>query len=486
MSDELSLLDAVAQAESVRRGDVTSGELVDAAITRTEKLAPELNAVIHRAFDEARRAAASPDLPDGPFRGVPLLMKDIGGEEAGRPNHMGMAALKAAGWREPADSYLTRRFREAGFVSLGRTNTPELALLPTTEPAAYGATRNPWNPEHSPGGSSGGAAAAVAAGLVAVAHASDGGGSIRGPASMCGLVGLKPTRGRNSFGPGRGERWSGFSCEFVVSRSVRDSAAVLDVTSGPMPGDPYWAPPPPRPFAELACEEPGRLRVGLMRGGPRGLAIDPECVLAVDEAAHALEELGHDVLESHPEALDDPGCVAHYVRVVTANTARALESVGEKLGRKLGPADVEPLTWALAEQGRSLRATDLLATLEFVHGFGRRVAAWWSDGRFDLLLTPTQGAPPPALGTITSTPEEPLRAFVRAAPYGVFTLPFNLTGQPAVSLPLHWTRSGLPMGVQIVAAAGREDRLLQVARQLEAARPWADRRPPLHAAETTR
>ncbi|MGH0035873.1 MAG: amidase [Myxococcota bacterium] len=483
MSDSIAALDAVAQAERVRSGELTPAELVEGAISRIERLDGKLGSVIHRAFDEARQAARDPSLPDGPFRGVPFLMKDIGGEEAGRPNHMGMAALKRAGWLEPTDSYFARRIRSSGFVSLGRTNTPELALLPTTEPEAYGATRNPWNLDRIAGGSSGGAAAAVAAGLVPVAHASDGGGSIRGPASVCGLVGLKPTRGRNSFGPGRGERWSGFSCEFVVSRSVRDSAALLDVTSGPMPGDPYSAAPPERPFSVLATLDPGPLRIGFMRAAPRDLEIDAECVRAVEAGARALEELGHHVEEAHPPALEDPGCVANYVRVVTANTARALESTGAKLGRELGEDDVEPLTWALASQGRQLGATGLLETLEFVHGFGRRVASWWHDDGFDLLLTPTQGAVPAPLGHITSTREEPFRAFLRAAPFGVFTLPFNLTGQPAISLPLHWTDDGLPLGIQLVADTGREDLLLQVAGRLEAVRSWSERWPATRASD---
>ncbi|MCZ6464351.1 MAG: amidase family protein, partial [Proteobacteria bacterium] len=360
MSDELAILDATAQAERVRSGDLTPAELVEAAIVRLEKLNPTLNAVIHPALDRARERAASPDLPDGPFRGVPFLMKDIGGQEAGQPNHGGMAFLKAAGWTESADSYFTQKLVAAGLVSLGRTNTPELALLPTSEPDAYGATANPWSTSHSAGGSSGGAAAAVAAGIVAAAHASDGGGSIRGPASKCGLVGLKPTRGRNSFGPGLGERWSGFSCEFVVTRSVRDSAALLDVTAGPMPGDPYSAAPPGQPYAAAVKGDPGRLRIGLLRRAAREMEIDPEATAAADGTARLLESLGHSVEESHPEALEDPLHVAHYVKVVTANVARALESWGAVVGRPVGAADVEPLTWALAEQGRALGASALL------------------------------------------------------------------------------------------------------------------------------
>jgi len=473
--------DATAAARAVARGEVGPTELVDAAVARLEKADPTLGAVVHPCLEEARRAVRSPDLPDGPFRGVPFLMKDIGGEEAGRPNQMGMRALRDAGWTEPVDSHFTRRLRAAGLVSLGRTNTPELALLPTTEPEATWPTRNPWSLEHSAGGSSGGAAAAVAAGIVPAAHASDGGGSIRGPASMCGLVGLKPTRGRCSFGPGRGERWSGFSCEFVVCRSVRDAAALLDVVAGPEPGDPYVAPPPAEPFARAAEREPGRLRVGLLPSAPRDLETHPECTAAAERAARLLEGLGHAVDVSCPEALDDPGCVTSYVAVVCANTARSLEAAAAKVGRRLGPDDVEPLTWALAERGFALSATEHLATLEFVHGFGRRVAAWWEEGPYDLLLTPTQAQPPPLLGSVTSTREEPLRGFLRAAPYGVFTLPFNLTGQPAISLPLWWTSEGLPVGAQLVAPAGREDLLLQVAAQLERAEPWSRRRPPFHA-----
>jgi amidase len=437
--------------------------------------------VIHPCPERALERASAGDLPRGPFRGVPFLMKDIGGEEAGEPMHAGMRFAKQAGWRAGEDSFLTRRFRAAGLVSLGRTNTPELALLPTTEPEAYGATRNPWSLEHSAGGSSGGAAAAVAAGIVPMAHASDGGGSIRGPASMCALVGLKPTRGRCSFGPGLGERWSGFSCEFAVTRTVRDAAALLDCVAGAMPGDPYAAPPPARPFRdEAAGADPGRLRVGVMQRAPRGIALHPDCARGVEIVARALEGLGHTVEESHPEALDDPAVTAHYVTVVACNTARALQAWGEKVGRPVAEADVEPLTWELAQRGGEQPATRLLATLEYVHRFGRRLADWW-EGGFDLLLTPTQAQPPVRLGEIHSTREEPLRAFVLSAPYGVFTYPYNLSGQPGLSLPAHWTEDGRPVGAQLVAPQGGEDVLLRAAAQLESALAWSKRRPALHA-----
>jgi amidase len=479
MADDFAHLDATAQAELIRRGDVSPRELVDAAIARIERLNPTLNAVIHPAFERARAAAASPSLPDGPFRGVPFLMKDIGGPEAGEPYHAGMRFLRDAGWRETEDGYITERFRAAGLISLGRTNTPELALLPTTEPEAYGPTRSPWNTNHSSGGSSGGSAAAVAAGLVAAAHASDGGGSIRGPASMCGLVGLKPTRARITFGPALGERWSGFSCEFAVTRSVRDAAALLDVVAGPGPGDPYVATPPSRPYALEPTTPPGRLRIGVMRRLPRDGALDPECLAAVDRTAALLADAGHVIEESHPDALDEHETVSAYIGIVTANAARTLQSWGEKVGRPMTAEDCEPLTWMLAERGRSLSAMEHLANLEYVHAYGRRLAKWWVSG-YDLLLTATQGLPPPEIGYISSTPEEPLRAFMRSAPYGAATLPFNLSGQPAISLPVHMTPNGLPIGVQLVAAYAREDLLFRVAAQLEEAVGWSKRRPPVH------
>lgn len=477
---ELALLDATAQADLVRRGEATPRELVEAAIARLEAVNPRLNAVIHTQLDDARRRAADPALPDGPFRGVPFLMKDIGGAEAGQPNHAGSRLMKELGFRESVDGYLTEKIKAAGLVILGRTNTPELALLPTTEPEAYGPTRNPWNLDHSAGGSSGGAASAVAAGIVPFAHASDGGGSIRGPGSMCGLVGLKPSRGRCSFGPAIGERWSGFSNEFAMTRSIRDTATLLDAVAGPMPGDPYTAPPPARSFAASAAQPPGRLKVGVLREGMRGIELHDECRAAVDRAARALADAGHDVEDAHPAALDDPEHVNHYVAIVASNTARAVQVWSQRAGRELGEDDMEPLTWTLANFGRSKTATELLEAIEYVHRFGRRLAEWWQSG-FDLLLTATQSAPPPTIGEITSTREDPLRAFMRAAPYGVCTLPFNLSGQPAISLPVHWTAGGLPVGAQLVAGFGREDLLLQVGAQLESALAWGERRPPVHA-----
>lgn len=476
--DELAKLDAVEQAALVRARKVSATELVDAAIARIERDNARVNAVILPAFERAREdakkidlATRSEDEPRPPLLGVPFLMKDLGGQEAGAPCHMGMRFLKEAGWIERADSHFAARIRRGGLICLGRTNTPELGLLPTTEPEAYGPTRNPWNVDHSAGGSSGGAAAAVAAGLVAVAHASDGGGSIRIPAAHCGLVGLKPTRGRSSFGPLAGERWSGFSCELVVSRSVRDTAAVLDVTQGGAPGDPYAAVPPERLYMDQIRTTVRPLRIGVLTKSPRGdIAVHPACSEAAARAAKALADLGHHVEESFPEALADPDTVRAFVTIVACNIARALDAVAEKVGKAIAAADVEPLTWALAELGRACSAPQYIASVDVTHAVGRRMASWWE--KFDLLLTPTTAQPAPRLGEIVPSRENPLEGYARSAPYGCFTSAFNQSGQPGISLPVHRTADGLPVGAQLVAAYGREDLLLRVAAQLEQALPW--------------
>ncbi len=481
MSKDLWSLDLTEQAALVERGEVKPLELVDAAIARAEQLDDRLNAIISPQFERARAEAASPDLPDGPLRGVPILLKDLGAYLDGDPVYCGMGALKRAGWRETGDAYFAARLRAAGLISLGRTNTPELGLMPTTEPQAFGATANPWNPRHSAGGSSGGSAAAVAAGIVAAAHASDGGGSIRIPANHCGLVGLKPTRGRNSFGPGLGERWAGCSCEGFVTRTVRDTATLLDLTSGAMAGDPYAAAPPARPFAEEVGADPGQLRIGLMDVAPRDGELDPECRAAVQNAARLLESLGHVVEPSHPEALDDPEPVGAFVAIVAANVASALDAWSAKIGRPIGQGDVEPITWAIAEQARQRSAPEYVAAVTREHAHGRNLASWWESG-FDLLLTPTCAAPPPPLGLLLpDDPENPLGGYFRGAPFGAFTLHFNLSGQPGISLPLHWSEDGLPVGIQLVAASGREDLLIRVAAQLESAEPWTAKLPPVHA-----
>jgi amidase len=472
-------LDATAQAELVRDGEVAPRELVEAAIERVEALNGELNAVIHPLFEKA--LAGEP--ADGPFRGVPMLVKDLVAHTAGDPFHEGIRLLREIGWTEPDDSWLARRFREAGFVFVGKTNTPELGILPTTEPEAYGPTRNPWDTSRSTGGSSGGSAAAVAAGMVSIAHANDGGGSIRIPASACGLVGLKPSRGRVSLAPDFGDFMSGLGTELVVCRSVRDAAAVLEWVSDPPPGEPYVAPARRRPYSEELGVDPGHLRIGLMTAVPGGqFETHPDCVAAAREAARLLESLGHGVEESHPPSLDDPEDIANFLIRWTGGVAFSLAWWERRIGRSIGPQDVEPCTWALAEQGRSRSAADYLRAIEHAQLTTRRAAQWWADG-FDLLLTPTMAMPPMPIGEMGSgrDDDDPMLPILRATPYAIFTAGCNVTGQPAISLPLHWSDEGLPIGIQLVAAYGREDLLLQVASQLEEAQPWADRRPPVFA-----
>ena len=478
MSDDLARMDATDQAELVRTGKVSAAEMVDAAIARIEKVDPELNAVIHPLFDDARKETAA-GLPDGPFTGVPMVLKDLICFSAGHPLHEGMRFLKDQGWIEEDDQYLAAKFRAAGFVFVGKTNTPELGIVPTCEPDAHGASRNPWNTEHSTGGSSGGSAAAVASGMVSVGHANDGGGSIRIPASECGLVGLKPTRARTSLGPDLGDMYAGLIHEHVVTRSVRDTAAILDAVHGPMPGDPYAAPTPTRPFLEEVGADPGRLRIGLLTTSAVG-EVHPDCVAAAESAGRLLESLGHTVETGSPEAMADPEFTTHFITLWSVSAAWDLDYWSRKTGKTVGPDDVEPLTWALSEMGRSYSAPQLLSTVEWLQRWSRALAGWWASG-YDLLLTPTIAEPPPKLGEFGSAPDNPLQGLFRAAGLVPFTPAFNATGQPAISLPLSWNDEGLPIGVQLVSAFGREDVLLRVSTQLEQAQPWADRIPPVYA-----
>jgi amidase len=478
-------LDATRQAELVHTGQASPTDLVEAAIGRIEQLDPPLQALVRERFDAARRDAAGL-LPDGPFRGVPLLLKDLGCHIAGEPTHYGNGALRDADWRAPVDSHLARAFRAAGFVVLGRTRVPELGTTVTTESTAYGATRNPYDVERSTGGSSGGSAAAVASGMVAVAHAGDGGGSIRIPASECGLVGLKPTRGRVSQGPEVGEAWAGATVDGVLTRTVRDTAAVLDTLRTPMPGDPYVAPAPARPYAEEVGHDPGRLRVGLLPAPPQhDVPGDGQCRSAVEHTGRLLEQLGHVVELTHPESLGDPAFSRHFGRTVAADVALLLAAFERALGRPIGDDELEPRNQAYRGMGAALSATDYLATRAWLARFTRRVAAWWAPQEqggeaYDVLVTPVVNGPPPPLGFLDADGDLRLSA-ERVRAFMPYTAQFNVTGQPAISLPLHVSREGLPIGVQLVGAYGREDLLVRLAAQLEDAAPWRDRRPPVSA-----
>jgi amidase len=476
MSSDIAFLDATAQADLVRTKQASPAELVDGSIARIEKLNPRVNAVIHELFERARSEAAG-TLPDGPFRGVPFLLKDLGAELAGTPFCEGLSF--AGDYRSTETQELTRRYLAAGFVICGKTNTPELGILPTTEPQRFGPTRNPWHTDHSTGGSSGGSAAAVASGMVPAAHANDGGGSIRIPASCCGLVGLKPTRGRNSLAPQYGDLMGGFVCEHVVTRSVRDSAAILDATAGPVPGDPYWAPPRRGPsFAAAATTPPASLRVALLTASPTGSAVHPDCVAATDAAARLCESLGHRV-EVATLPVNGDAFVGDFINAWAAGNAWALADWERRLGRSAREEDVEPLTWALVQLGRGLDAGSYLMAVQGLQRVTRQIAASFEE--FDVLLTPTLGEPPAPLGTFDSPPGEPLAGLFRSADYVPFTPPFNVTGQPAISLPLAWNDAGLPIGVQFVGRLGDEETLLALAGQLEQAAPWAERRPPVSA-----
>jgi amidase len=470
-------LDAVGQAELVRSGDLSPLELVDVSIAQIEKWNPQVNAVIHEHFDRARTEAKG-TLPDGPFRGVPILLKDLGaGHAEGDPLHWGTRFLKAAGHRAQFTSYLVAKLRAAGFIVVGRTNVPELGVWLTTEPPAYGATRNPWDLARSCGGSSGGAAAAVAAHMTAVAHAGDGGGSIRNPASQTGLVGLKPSRGRVSLGPEWGELWAGLISEFAITKSIRDTAALLDLLAGPMPGDPVLVQRQSRPYCMEAEAWPPPLRIGVLDHAGANRKVHPDCVAAVAAAAAQLSELGHHVEAAHPVAITDGTIDGLAVPVITAATALAVAQFEKAIGRTLGPDDFDPDNWAAIEMGRAVSGVQYAEAVEGIHRYSRRVGAWFE--KYDLLLTPTLPEPPPMLGDLVSRPGKPLEGFLRSAELTAFLVPFNVTGQPAMSLPLHWTAAGLPIGVQLVAAMGAEDNLIRVGVQLEEAVPWDARRAPL-------
>jgi amidase len=488
---EYDRLDALGLAALVARREVTALELLEAALERADARNPALNAIVARYDDEARARAAG-RLPEGPLAGVPFLVKDLFTAWKGHP--MTFGSRLGAGYVPDYDAEVVRRLEAAGLVLFGLTNAPELGILAHTEPVLHGPARNPWSLEHTPGGSSGGSAAAVAARIVPAAHGNDGGGSIRIPSSHCGLFGLKPTRGRISMAPAFGEAWLGFASEGVLTRSVRDSAALLDVLAGPMPGDPYAAPAHAGRWADEVGAPPGRLRVAVTDRSFFGHGTGPEAVAAVRGAADLLASLGHDVEEARPPFDREPMVLA-YLHVVAAGVAAAAAEVARLTGRRPGRATLEPETLALAAAGHAVSAAELAADLEAMRRMGREVGRFFE--RYDLLVTPTVAEPPVKVGALRPSPLERLGLLAAAASGSRrlldllfaqvgdrsfdatgFTMPFNQTGQPAMSVPLHQAAGGLPMGVQVVGRFGDEATLLRVAAQLEAARPWAGRAPP--------
>lgn len=470
--DEFARYDGLGLAELVRRREVTPAEVLEAAVSAVEARNHDINAVVCRLYDQARAAIAA-GLPAGPFTGVPYLLKDLGAHYQGAVTSYGGTLFKD--FVVDHDSEITRRLKRAGLVIFGKTNTPELGLASSTEPRLFGPTRNPWNLAHSAGGSSGGSAAAVAAGMVPMAHATDGGGSIRIPASACGLFGLKPTRARNPMGPDAGEGWGGASVGHAVTRTVRDSAALLDATSGPDLGDPYWAPPPARPFLEEIGRDPGRLRIAIATSPWNRQPVDAECAEAARAAGRLCERLGHTIEEASP-VIDAAALGAATLIVIGGNLRAAMEARAAALGRALDPSDVERITWLRAMDGHTARAADYARAIGVMHRTGRTVAPFFE--RFDVLLTPTMCRPPHPLGVIdmmTTDPEQYGQAVLGTIG---FTSLFNSCGSPAMSVPLAWSRAGLPLGVQFAAGFGGEATLFRLGAQLEAAQPWAERRPP--------
>lgn len=480
----LAGLDALGQAELVRRGEVTPLELVEAAIARIEAVNPVLNAVVTPLFDAARTEALAlnatirgrpRDVTPPPFEGVPFLVKDLGAAMVGVPATDGSRALR--GHRPTADSPLVDRYRAAGLVILGRTNTPEFGNHSTTEPVLFGATRNPWDLTRTVGGSSGGSAAAVAGGLVPAAHGGDGAGSLRIPASCCGVFGFKPTRGRVSRAPA-GEEIGGLSVRHAISRSVRDSAALLDVAGGREAGDPALLPPLQRPLAQEVGRDPGRLRIAWTAKPPLDVAVDPECAMAVRDAAELLASLGHEVEEAAP-AFDGEVLVGPLVTVWAVGNLEEAARCERLLGRPLLPDDLEITTWELVDHGRRTSALGLVDAVAALSAAAREIGPFFET--YDAWLTPTLARPPEPLGILN-------QSFGGAEAWWRFDCGFNpwnpianITGQPAMSVPLHWSAEDLPIGILVSGRFGDEATLFRLAAQLEDARPWSSHLPPIHA-----
>jgi amidase len=464
--------DGLGLAQLVREGQVSAAELLEEAIDRTERVNGQLNAVVYKHYDDAR-TATNEGLPDGPFLGVPFLIKDLHLFMKGAVSSNGSAM-----WRgniADHDSTLVQRYRQAGLVIFGKTNSPELGLMPVTEPQAFGPTRNPWNPDTTPGGSSGGAGAAVAAGILPVAHASDGGGSIRIPASCCGLVGLKPSRGRIPFGPDKAEGWAGQSTSHVVSRSVRDSAAMLDATGGSEVGEAYAAPHYAGTFLDAAGGPPEPLKIAVSRQKWGQGEYHPEVLAGIDKTVTLLEGLGHTVEESSPDFDGQPYADSSFT-IISVNTALVVRQRAAQLGCAEDALKMEDGTRFIAEMGNAVSATDYAEAIQMNQRLGRLLGQFHQQ--YDLLLAPTLSCPPVPVGYLSEAPQEEYanRLFDYMGDAGLY----NQTGQPSISLPLHWSENKLPVGMMFTAAYGNDALLLQLAGQLETSAPWWNQLPPLH------
>ena len=493
---EYDRYDGLGLAELVRKREISSVELCEEAIARIEKLNLKLNAVITPMYDLARKLVQKP-VPEGPFTGVPFLLKDLLADFAGVPLTRGSRAYK--NYIPDHDSEMVKRFKNAGLVVLGKTNTPEFGLLGYTEPELHGPTRNPWNTDHTPGGSSGGSAAAVASGMVPLASGGDGGGSIRIPASCCGVFGFKQSRGRTPTGPSRGPIWQGAVVEHVITRTVRDSAAVLDATRGADIGAPYVISSPRQPYLQELEKSPRCLRVAFNTQSPIGTEVHPECVKAVDHTARLLESLGHEVEEARPD-LDGQSLARSFLTMYFGEIAADIDELVSILGRKATPADVEPLTWTLGLLGRTYPAGFFVKAMR-EWGLAARAMGRFHE-KYDIYLTPTVAYPPSKIGELKPKPAEMLlmkivnslglgrllratgivdKLAVASLSKTPFTQLANFTGQPAMSVPLYWTSDDLPCGSQFIGRFGEEATLYRLAAQLENEQPWFDRRPPVTA-----
>jgi amidase len=468
--------DGLELAALIRRGEITAMEALDTAGAAIERLNPTLNAVTLFMREQAEAAIGS-GLPDGPYTGVPFLLKDLAPTAANVPTSAGSRFF--TGVVRPYDTELVRRWRRAGMVVVGKTNTPECGSSGSTEPVATGATHNPWRLGHSPGGSSGGSAAAVAAGIVPVAHASDGGGSIRGPASSCGLVGLKPTRGRNTLAPDAGELWQGFVAEHVVSRSVRDSAALLDATAGYCPGDPHIAPLPEQPFLQDVTTPPGRLRIGVALSGAGGKSFHQDAQAAVAKVAKLLADLGHAVEESSPR-YDASLLLDAFMVFFAAGVGHAIEEHAAASGKIPSRDLIEGNNLWLWEQSKRIGSTDYLRAIAKVNSVSRQFARFFDD--HDIWLTPTMAEPPPQLGYLHADVDDVPEFFRRLWQFNPINWIYNATGHPAITLPLHWNAADLPIGVMLGAGFGKDGLLFRLAGQIERAAPWRTRRPSVSVA----
>jgi len=489
---EFHKFDGLGLAELVRTRQVAPADLVEEAISRIEARNPKLNAVVYKLYDQARMTAKG-DLPDGPFRGVPFLLKDMHATVKGVPTSSGTRMLKDV--PQPHDSEIVRRYRAAGVIILGKTNVPEFSLMPYTEPEAFGPTHNPWDLSRTPGGSSGGSAAAVAARLVPLSGGADGGGSIRIPASCCGVFGLKPTRGRTPTGPDIGDIWRGFAQEHVLTRSVRDSAAMLDAIAGSDVGAPYWAPPQQRPYLQEVTTEPGRLRIAFTSQPFLGHKVHPDCQKGLQATVHSLEQLGHELVEAAPQ-IDREAFAIAFLTMIAAETRDEMDWAASLAGRQASFADFETGTSALALIGQATSAGDYAKALNYLMAAARGVGRFFED--YDVLLTPTLAQPPVPTGSLQPSGAERfmigligrlnaawvLNALGIIKPlagktfdFMPYTPLFNATGQPAMSVPLYWNEAGLPIGMHFVGRFGDEATLFRLAGQLERAQPWFDRAP---------